>query len=1001
MPIPLIRIVAWLIIPALLADPALASGVRPGVSASPAATRIFTRQAFASVATSPRIPFAKMARVLTFQSVPRPGALRTAERGSSNASVAAALVFVGALFSAFYGGFDLAHRWGASPRASLGMGLVAGAFVTLIFFVGVRILQPGAPPANRPVPAGPLPEASDRTNPTSSSRTGGEEHGRRTFLGVMGLNVLARLFQGRTDAGPVKPGVGDVRAQPIRFVSFDPKRLEGQTEPVHILNALQDYLIYLQSLEYGAWPLSPGTEEAFEQMRIDLATTCIAQSGFKVQLMDHLNTLGQPYADEYQIRINQILYAGLPAYLARFGLLLEIRFNRIDQAVSDDVLRQRQHPALERWTVYPVTSVTQVQETLWGQPERGDEIHVGPVWAYNGWPMASGEVTPLNAITIYQTLAMFESMIQTSTESERESVTLDPKRRSIVLSSLNVDLRKAAGLSTAFRDNPLAFSIIRLTARAMQRPPAGPRLLESVRHSVRLHEFQHLRDVRRGIRRPSAEAAVRWASYDETVTRTYVASELAAQVTAMRHVPLEDRERLIRQLILPFVENDRDRANRLVSFNFLDSALSILEAAWTSPEKRNWAPFAAELQVHGDLGLSSREQFAGQLDLLSESSWNRILDAIHAALEKNPTGVKMPADPSLSRLLRRSRPAPPARVPGKNLLKNKQGRDLVEYALLGLLVALGILVFQPDLLAPLTARILVLGTALGGDLSMKVTANLKQIAALSGPVSSGSATGGLVAALSALIFGMSMGQDESPSLEERRRAEQWRLALGLVKRYFSDEKNVRYLGGTAFPNRQDWETQANTHIPGYSCKREVASFADEIMKKIVRDESVEKESLRSRIALHKEKDLIPAGDTFEPYQIRYEISIGLRKALLDALKDLEKPGNHPGRPGPRLLSNTSGQDLAAYALIGVLILAASQFVYPEALMPAWTLLATIAMKMPQEQYHPETQEALEYLLWWSNRIAGLAAVLMLARALWKWMGRPSPPASSPDLLRSA
>jgi hypothetical protein len=463
------------------------------------------------------------------------------------------------------------------------------------------------------------------------------------FLGVRSLSAMGW-----------QDGVGSIYHQSIPFKAFSPAALQNE-EMRAVLKEVSGFIgMIRESRRMGRAGVYTADHEAqFEEARYQLALTLYGLPGIQRALREQLARNKRQWADTPERRANQILYSALPAYFAQHGLLLNWLFPRPERREAWLPELEKRH-VFENLGLYPIDRVESATVSLWGTPVSANQLFVSGPLVTNGQPMVS-EPIQIQALSMYDNAIYFEPEVVTSIAAEKGSEALDPK----VLPLAKVEWERAIE-APQFRENPLLFAGLRLSAEGMAAPLSDGERSRMMRQGTRAHEFQHLSDARRGIVRYQAPPRT-WDAYERQIHGGHVAAETSGILAEMRYAGPGGARRRLRQMINQVDDARHGRSTRLIFYNLLHEILTEIAAAPSAYP-------AIRLQVRSDISL--RGQIAGQLYRLSEADLHRVLEGIHARRLKNPA-VLMPSTFSRLTLVQgppyrapttppKSRPTPPA-----------------------------------------------------------------------------------------------------------------------------------------------------------------------------------------------------------------------------------------------------------------------------------------------------------------------------------------------------
>jgi len=461
---------------------------------------------------------------------------------------------------------------------------------------------------------------SDRARDAFSNTT------RRTFFSrIAALAALVGIVRSARGNG-YRAGVGDVLQQHLEFKVFDSAAVTPEANQV--LRSLAQYMQVL-STDINGGQRTADLERALENSRQTLALDLLSYPGFVTKLRGHLAEMGLAYADRPEERINQIIYAGLPAYLSDFGLVCDFAFVAQSSAQNFDP-KDDARPILERPSVYVVDAVNRNSLSLWGQAVTADELSITRTLVFDGIPLRTNS-SDLTGRTVYDNVLLFENAFADEVVSDRNNSRLaNPALRGL-LTRTWMDMAPA---NPAILDDPLVFARDKGRAIRSTFVVSDAVRRRRARQDTRYHERQHLVDFRQGLYVAHPMPLI-WADYDKDETGSYVAQEVDGILAGARNAQNAiDRQALINDWLQQFLDA-RTRWEALIYFNLIDVLLTSLS------ENNNWGRYA-ELRVAEFRGTSLRTQLAGQISDIRPEHWPAILDGMRAVRVRNRSAVKLP-----------------------------------------------------------------------------------------------------------------------------------------------------------------------------------------------------------------------------------------------------------------------------------------------------------------------------------------------------------------------
>jgi hypothetical protein len=442
--------------------------------------------------------------------------------------------------------------------------------------------------------------------------------------------VLLALSGLQIRGGDLREGVGSVYGQVVPFQEFH--GVAAGSDLQSVLNAVAQYQQHIRDIHDTIAKQKNWTEaqdQAFEAQRKEFADQLLAHASFKTVLLRQLAADGQAYASDDKQRVNQIIYAGLTAYLANNGIanFIFLSFAERENAFMPHLA---DHHVLENLNLYVIPHIDRrVTRTIWGKTSIADELFISGSLRLGTIDYTTVE-DHVAGRTMFGQVFIVNEGIDEDVIKDRATDAHDP--RAAALARIEWE-SVSSQFNPQFLSDPLGFSRTRLIVEGMLNPESDAARRARFLLGLKNHERRHVMDYREGRIRALPDPLT-WPAFYNQEMGAVVRRELDGIMTEVRDAFTYQRKKQLRQIlsVLGPAGSQLSLSSRLTNFNFVDLMLGELA------QDRTHYP---ELIIKPRTDVTLRGQIAGQLYRLTPESIARALDAMHAARELHPEAVRL------------------------------------------------------------------------------------------------------------------------------------------------------------------------------------------------------------------------------------------------------------------------------------------------------------------------------------------------------------------------
>jgi len=448
---------------------------------------------------------------------------------------------------------------------------------------------------------------------------------RRTFWTLIaGLIPLAQTWAIHGSKEGVPFTLEDL---PLEFLPYDSARWQGVGEQA-VRQFFTDWIRLKMSRE-SAFGEAPFFEDYVQQTlreRSQIAEALLKVGNVQQEIasilaQNKIPALG-PVGSE--ARWNQLLFVGLPVYLARRGVFWQ--HTGITQLSADDTIPPIKESIGDAIGLYRVSRVLQNHaETVWNQRQVINEVVVGDPWVLNGVPSVFGIASPMG-LTLGQTIFYFESEMQKGDQALRSFLLTPDDLLDGVQTMQWKDMMARPQSSLSGFD----FTKLKLIQALKAKNFVSRRMAQWRVQYVRFHERMHALDValmhQIQIGRPFRDNEEKKARAARIVT-----SEFRAYLSGARHSALSDPEAGLLDVML--LMEDSDGAARAANHRLFNALVDTVIA-----EKNRNGFVYPEITLVKNHKRTIRDQVEGQLYNVSPTNLFRLYNTLYAR-EVRPTAV--------------------------------------------------------------------------------------------------------------------------------------------------------------------------------------------------------------------------------------------------------------------------------------------------------------------------------------------------------------------------